>query len=91
MDDSRMKHIEKILTTALEAGRDQLHEHEVYGLLGLLGFRTPAILFVENAKKLEGIDLSVFTGERVVCKLISERMLHRFEHSGIRFTKPDRK
>jgi acyl-CoA synthetase (NDP forming) len=90
MDDSHMKRIEDALTTALEAGRERLHEHEIYELLGLLGFRTPAVLFVEKARELEGIDLSPLTGGSVVCKLISEQMLHRFEHGGVRFTKPDR-
>ena len=89
MNDTRMKRIEEILTAALEAERDRLHEHEVYELLELLGFRTPAVLFVKGETELESADLSLFTGERVVCKLISERMLHRFEHGGIRFTKPE--
>lgn len=86
-----MKCIEEILSAALEAERDRLHEHEVYELLGLLGFRTPAVLFVENVTELKAADLSPFAGDRVVCKLISEQMPHRFEHGGIRFTKPDRK
>ena len=85
-----MKRIEDILTVALESEREQLHEHEIYELLGLVGFRTPAVLFVEAAAELEGTDLSLLPGNRIVCKLISERMLHRFEHGGVRFTKPDR-
>ena len=85
-----MKHIEDMLTAALEAGRDRLHEHEVYALLRLLGFRTPEAIFVEKARELEKADLAAFAGGRVVCKLISEEMPHRFEHGGIRFSEPDR-
>jgi acyl-CoA synthetase (NDP forming) len=88
MDNASMKRIEDILATALEADRDRLHEHEIYELLGLLGFRTPTVRFVQDASGLRGIDLSCFTGGSIVCKLISERMLHRFEHGGIRFAKP---
>jgi len=85
-----MKRIETLLESLLDSGRDQLYEHEVYELLRLLGFRTPPALFVRDGKELERADLSSLQGGKVVCKIISERMPHRFEHGGIRFTTVNR-
>ena len=88
MNDAMMERVEDLLVAALEKGRCRLHEHEVYELLGLIGFRTPAVIFVEDEAGLERVDLSSLECERVVCKLVSEQMLHRFEHGGIRFARP---
>jgi acyl-CoA synthetase (NDP forming) len=90
MIETGLDRIEVILADAAAANRKQLHEHEVYELLRLLGFRTPVISFAADAKELEALDLSAFPGDRVVCKLISERLVHRFDHGGVRFTKLDR-
>jgi acyl-CoA synthetase (NDP forming) len=86
MVETGIDRIEEILTDAVAAKRELLHEHETYELLRLLGFRTPKVLFAGNAKEVASLDLSAFPGDRVVCKLISERLVHRFEHGGIRFT-----
>lgn len=87
--DPRIKKIENILDGSLEAGRDRLFEHEVYKILNLVGFRTPRTAFVRNLDELGAIDLSLFPGEKVVCKLISNQLVHRFEYGGVKFIDSD--
>jgi acyl-CoA synthetase (NDP forming) len=85
MSDARFARIEERLREVLAEKRSRLREHEIYELLDLLGFRTPVARFVESAADIARLDLSVFPGERVVCKLISGELTHRFEHGGVRF------
>jgi acyl-CoA synthetase (NDP forming) len=77
--------VERKLLDALNEGRNRLYEHEVYELLGLLGFRTPRTIFVRTAEETARLDVSRIPGERVVCKLLSPQMEHRFEYGGVRF------
>ena len=83
--DSRLPQIEKILHDILEQGRNWVFEHEIYGILRLLGCLTPESAFVTNRAELSTFDPSSLPGGRVVCKLISTKMAHRFEHGGVRF------
>ncbi|HUV35753.1 MAG TPA: acetate--CoA ligase family protein [Patescibacteria group bacterium] len=77
--------VEKKLLEALGEGRDRLYEHEIYELLVMLGFRVPRTLFARTERELARLDISRIPGERLVCKLISPEMQHRFEYGGVRF------
>jgi len=78
--------IENRLLQYLDKGRNKLYEHEIYELMDILGFRTPHIEFITDDAGLESLDIARFPGGKVVCKLISDQMIHRFEHGGIEFT-----
>ncbi len=77
--------VEHRLLEALDEGRDRLYEHEIYEILGMLGLRTPRTLFAGTEKELAQLDIAHIPGERLVCKLISPEMAHRFEYGGVRF------
>jgi acyl-CoA synthetase (NDP forming) len=86
MSDDRLARVGKRLSKVLEENRTRLREDEIYELLRILGFRTPAAASIKRPEDIASLDLSIFPGERVVCKMISAELTHRFEHGGIRFT-----
>ena len=90
MSDDRFARIGKILSNVLEQNRTRLREDEIYELLRMLGFRTPVAALIKRPEDIASLDLSVFPGERVVCKMISDELAHRFEHGGVRFMKKNR-
>ncbi len=77
------------LLKALDEKRSSLHEHEIYEILGLAGFRVPRTRFVANKKELDALGRAGLPGDEVVCKLISPGMPHRTEFGGIRFAPND--
>lgn len=84
--EAQLKEIENKLLRCLETGRDRLFEHEIYEILNLAGFRTPHTAFVTSLDELGELDFSLFASERVVCKLISNQLAHRFEYGGVRYS-----
>lgn len=86
--DSNMDAIRAKLLKALGEKRNSLHEHEIYEILDLAGFRVPRTRFVANEKEIAAPDAAGMPGGEVVCKLISPGMPHRTEYGGIRFV-PD--
>jgi len=84
-NDSRIKRIESSLLKKLKAGREWLLEHEIYEIMEIMGFRVPTVMFAEGLEEAGSLDLEAFPGNRVVCKLISKKLMHRFEYGGVRF------
>jgi acyl-CoA synthetase (NDP forming) len=85
MSNGHFTRIEKRIRAVLDEGRTRLREGEIYELLEILGFRPPAAAMVERPDDIASVDLSKFPGKRVVCKMISDDLTHRYEHGGIRF------
>ncbi|MBN1163050.1 MAG: acetate--CoA ligase family protein [Candidatus Krumholzibacteriota bacterium] len=85
LDDSTIRDIETKLLAVLDGGRTRLYEHEIYELLGRCGLKTPAFAFFTREEEIDRFDLASIPADRVVCKLISEQMVHRSEQGGIRF------
>ncbi|MFA4947127.1 MAG: acetate--CoA ligase family protein [Candidatus Krumholzibacteriia bacterium] len=83
--DSNMDRVRAKLLKALDERRNSLHEHEIYEILGLAGFRVPRTRFVTNEKEIDALDTADMPGGEVVCKLISPGMPHRTEFGGIKF------
>ena len=81
MFDSKIGLIEAILNSMLEEGREWLLEHEIYEILEIMGFRVPVVMFAEGPEEAESLDLGALPGDRVVCKLISKKLMHRFPRS----------
>ena len=88
IDNTTARNIEEILMSALKDGRNQLFEHEAYGVLELIGICSPDTIFIKNLDEIDNPGLSIFSNSKVVCKLISPGMLHRSEYGGIQFVKP---
>jgi len=88
IDNITARKIEKILTAALKENRLQLFEHEAYRVLKLIGISSPETIFIKNLDEIDKTDFSIFSNNKVVCKLISPEMPHRSEYGGIQFVKP---
>ena len=86
LEPSAVKKIERMIFRALEQGRETLREDEVYGILRICGFRTPAYCFIEDRRALEEFDRSSLPSGGLVCKFLSPGIVHRSEHGGVRFT-----
>ena len=78
--------IVQVLRQAQAAERTQLHEHEVYAIVGLTGAITPPRhRFVTTGETLTADDLAVFRGNRVVLKIVSPTVVHKSDAGGIAF------
>jgi indolepyruvate ferredoxin oxidoreductase beta subunit len=74
------------LDAVLREGRSQLHEHEVYNLVELVGaISPPRHLFIQKGETVTFDQLERFPGERVVLKIVSPGIVHKSDAGGIRF------
>jgi hypothetical protein len=72
-----------VLSGARGAGRQVLLEPEGYALLDAAGIRTPRHLFVRTSAEAAHVDTSVFSGSRIVVKVVSPEILHKSDVGGI--------
>jgi len=79
----------KIETIFQNAENEYLLEHEVYALLQAAGIRTPEFLFVEKGRDVSAEDLTSFSCEKLVIKIVSPQILHKSDVGGIRFVNKD--
>lgn len=79
-----VRQIEEIIRRVLDEKRNCLLEHEVYQILNLMGFKTPAIGYIQNENQIEDIDLSLFESDRTICKIISTKITHRSDIGGVK-------
>jgi acyl-CoA synthetase (NDP forming) len=75
--------IAPILAAAREAGREHLLEHEGLALARHLDIAVPFHRFIASSGASEGIDLSLFPGDRVVVKVVSPTILHKSDLGGV--------
>ncbi|MFN3682952.1 MAG: 2-oxoacid:acceptor oxidoreductase family protein [Fimbriimonadaceae bacterium] len=81
---------EQALIEAHRQGRRRLLEHEVYALVELVGaISAPVHRFVAANDALSPEDVNRFPGERLVLKLVSERVVHKSEAGGVAFVEKD--
>ena len=77
---------EQTLARVEEDGRTRLYEHEVYGLLELIGaISPPRHLFLPRGERLSAASLSRFPGDQVVLKIVSPEIVHKTEARAIAF------
>lgn len=78
----------------LDVGRREdravLLETEGYALLRELGITVPRALLVRNSDEAERMNLSLFSGSRVVVKVASPNILHKTDVGGVRIVARDR-
>jgi acyl-CoA synthetase (NDP forming) len=79
----------KIETLFQNVGNEYLLEHEVYALLQAAGIRTPEFLFIEKGRDVSAEELSFFSCEKLVLKIVSPQIMHKSDVGGIRFVKKD--
>ena len=89
--DSNLHEVQNRLRAAVESGRNNLLEHEIYEILELAGLRVPRTRFVANESEIGALPRGAVPGAEVVVKLISTGMPHRSEFGGIKFVKPSRR
>lgn len=75
--------IEPILAAARAAGRTHLLEPEGLALARHLEIAVPFHRLVSGSGAAEGVDLSLFPGERVVVKVVSPDILHKSDLGGV--------
>jgi indolepyruvate ferredoxin oxidoreductase beta subunit len=81
---------EQALIEAHRQGRRRLLEHEVYALVELVGaISAPVHRFVAANDTLGPQELDRFPGDRLVLKLVSERVVHKSEAGGVAFVEKD--
>jgi len=79
----KVEEIEAFLSGIIGSGRTTLFEQEVYKVLEIIGLKCPQSFFVDDEKKIKESEISNIPGERVICKVISPDLPHRFEIGGI--------
>jgi len=79
-----LEKISLILRAAKERGDQALLEPEGLAVLKALGIATPAWLFVRNSIEASAAGTAALTGDRVVVKVVSPRILHKTDVGGVR-------
>jgi acyl-CoA synthetase (NDP forming) len=82
--------IAAIVETARADGRDVLLESEGLQILAATGVATPDYVALAGADALPSLDLTVFSGDKVVLKLLSPEILHKTDVGGVRVVPRDR-
>jgi acyl-CoA synthetase (NDP forming) len=75
--------IDGILASAERQGRSVLYEHEVYGILQIIGLTVPRHRFVRDAAEVSAEALSGL-GHTLVVKIVSPGIPHRQKVGGVR-------
>jgi len=81
--------IAEILLTASENGETALLETEGFEILRILGFDTPAQVFVRNSAEARTADLYRINGGKAVIKVVSPAILHKSDVGGVAFVNND--
>ncbi|MBZ5554344.1 MAG: acetate--CoA ligase family protein [Acidobacteriia bacterium] len=78
-----LKQISQILQSSKDRGEIALLETEGMAILEAMGIEVPFHLFVKDTLEVAKADLSLFTGNRIVIKVISPLILHKSDVGGI--------
>ncbi len=82
--------IVQVLLQAKAQDRTQLHEHEVYAIVGLTdAILPPRHLFVPRGGTISADELTSFRGDRVVLKIVAPHVIHKSDAGGIVFVSRD--
>jgi acyl-CoA synthetase (NDP forming) len=84
-----VRNVEKILDNAYREGRTSLYEYEVYEILSELQLRTPAHIIVRDERDVTHSTLSLFSSDRLVCKIISAGITHKQKSGGVKIVYKD--
>lgn len=79
----QVRKINRIFRTAYHSGRSVLFEHEVYGLLDVIGLQTPRFKFIASPEELDALSLNQF-GSYVMIKVVSREIVHKAKAGGVK-------
>lgn len=78
--------VERLLMEVYEAGRRQLHEHEVYQIIQLVGaISPPHHVFLTTDDLISEEALHRFPSDQVVLKIVSPDVVHKSDAKGLVF------
>jgi len=79
-----------LMEQANQEGRDTLYEHEVYGILSMLGLKTAVHHLVHDPEEITGQLLAGFGSDRLVMKIAAPGLQHKGAVGGVRVVHKDR-
>jgi len=82
--------LRRLLARARAGSREVVLEPDGYTLVAAMGIAVPRHVMARDAGAAARVDLGLFTGPRVVVKLISPDVLHRSDLGGVAFVPRDR-
>ena len=86
LTSSEASAFESVLLEAYDEDRRQLYEHEVYSLIELVGaISAPRHRFIPKGSTIDEAGLDIFSGPRVVLKLVSQDVVHKSDVGAVRF------
>ena len=83
LDPASLKTIEKIMAAAHAQNRSMLYEHEVYGILSVLGLNTPIHILIRDEKEITASLLARFSSEKIVMKVVARELAHKQDVGGV--------
>lgn len=84
-----VRKVETILEKAREEGRYRLFEHEVYEILEKLRIKTPTHTTIHHEDEITNNTLSNFSNNRIVLKIISSEITHKYRAGGVQIVYKD--
>ncbi|RJP32543.1 MAG: indolepyruvate oxidoreductase subunit beta [Phycisphaerales bacterium] len=87
LSDAEADAIAQTIHRVTEQQRSHLYEHEVYGIVELVGaICPPRHLLVPRGGHVNADELAPFPGDKVVLKIVSPDVTHKSDSGGIAFT-----
>jgi acyl-CoA synthetase (NDP forming) len=84
-----VRKVETVLEKAREEGRYRLFEHEVYEILEKLRIKTPTHTTIHHEDEITNNTLSNFSNNRIVLKIISSEITHKYRAGGVQIVYKD--
>ncbi|MGQ9617066.1 MAG: acetate--CoA ligase family protein [Spirochaetota bacterium] len=84
-----VKKVETVLEKAEKEGRNRLFEHEVYEILEKFRIKTPTYQTVHHEDEITNDTLSKFSNSRIVLKIISGKITHKYRAGGVQIVYKD--
>jgi len=80
----------EILAAAAGEGRHVLFEHESFNIVQALGIAVPVHALIEGPAAVAGLDLSQFSGDSLVLKIVSPTIVHKSDVGGVQVVARER-
>lgn len=88
-DSKSISAVNAVFRSAYRAGRRFLYEYEVYEILSLLGLAVPSYIIIRDPQDITHSTLSLFSGSKLVCKIIAADITHKQKQGGVKIVHKD--
>jgi acyl-CoA synthetase (NDP forming) len=88
-DSGSISAVNAVFRSAYSAGRSFLYEYEVYEILSLLGLSVPSYIIIRDPQDITHSTLSLFSGSKLVCKIIAADVSHKQKQGGVKIVHKD--